>query len=158
MKAQLIRIFAAVIALGVLLYSSACTTGTQTPAALSACKVQSDPNQAAAAILQKLTDAIDATALAEQRKADPTAARGTFVVEVQQAQGKQYFEAYIKGEVRGDDNLKILSNILNDFQDQDSCLRVVYFVESIIAPSVPSGFKWSSCEYPKYVCPNGECC
>jgi len=43
------------------------------------------------------------TNLADNLKPDPASGDGTFIIEVQQAKGKKYFEAYVKGEVRGDD-------------------------------------------------------
>jgi hypothetical protein len=85
---------------------------------------------------------------------------GTFTLEVEKAQNGTYFIARIKGKVSGDDNLKELSNILNDFQSKKECLRMIYFLPdptSLSATGEP-GFEWSSCEYPMHVCPNGECC
>ncbi len=172
MKAFSIRISAGIIALAGLIYILACSSPSvninqnqnvaantnRTARALDACKVPPDPVAAAANILARLKGEINASDLADDLKPTPNSVGGTFTIEVQQAKGKKYFEAYIKGEVRGDDNLKILSDILNNFQDENSCLRVVYFVEDLNAPNNPSGFRWSSCEYPKHVCPNGECC
>ena len=85
---------------------------------------------------------------------------GTFSIEVTKAQNGTYYIARIKGKISGDDNLKELSNILNDFQNKQECLRVVYFLPDSAGTSAAadSGFEWSSCEYPMQVCPNGECC
>jgi hypothetical protein len=90
----------------------------------------------------------------------PDNPNGTFTVEVTKAQNGTYFIARVRGKVSGDDNLKELSNILNDFQDKQECLRVVYFLPDSTASSAAGdpGFEWSSCEYPLHVCPNGECC
>jgi hypothetical protein len=84
---------------------------------------------------------------------------GTFTLEVQKATNGKYYVGYIKGKVSGDDNLKDLGDILNDFQDKQDCLRVVFFhaPQSSTAGDGP-GFEWSACEYPMVVCPNGECC
>jgi hypothetical protein len=85
---------------------------------------------------------------------------GTFTLEVEKAQNGTYFIARIKGKVSGDDNLKELSNILNDFQSKKECLRMIYFLPDPTSSSATGepGFEWSSCEYPMHVCPNGECC
>ena len=85
---------------------------------------------------------------------------GTFTIDIQKGTDVMYFVAYIKGKISGDDNLKELSDILNDFQGKSECMRMIYFLPnqtSTTADSVP-GFEWSSCEYPMHVCPNGECC
>src|SRR5687767_9873437 len=84
---------------------------------------------------------------------------GTFTIEIQKASNGTYFVANVRGKVSGDDNLKELSDILNDFQDKQECLRVVYFLPDQLSPAGPGdGFEWSSCEHPMVVCPNGECC
>ena len=171
MKAFSIRVGVGVIALAALLYILACSSpsGNQTQnvaansntavMALDACKVPSNSAAHAANILQRLKDEIRSSALANNLKPDdPASDDGVFRVEVQQAKSKNYFEAYVKGEVRGDNNLKILSDILNNFQNENDCLRVVHFVQELNAPNEPSGFRWSSCEYPKQVCPTGVCC
>lgn len=172
MKAFLMRVGVGGIALAALIYVLACgpssgninqnqnVAGNSNKAvmALNACKVPSNSATHAANILEKLKGEIKSGDLADNLKPDLGSGEGTFTIEVQQAKGKKYFEAYVKGEVRGDDNLKILSDILNNYQNDDDCLRVVYFVEDLNAPNNPSGYKWSSCEYPKHVCPNGECC
>lgn len=172
MKAFSIRIPAGIIALAAIIYILACSppsaninqnkntaANSNRPVRdLDACKVQADPAAAAAIILRKLKDEINASDLADGLKPAPNSGVGTFTIDVQQAKGKKYFEAYIKGEVRGDDNLKTLSDILNNFQDESSCLRVVYFVQDLNAPNDPAGFRWSSCQHPKHVCPGGECC
>jgi hypothetical protein len=184
MKALSMRISAGVIALAALIYMSACSSPggninqnrsinqnqsinqnesiaantDETVRTLGPCRSHPDPAATAADILQRLKAEINGSDAADEMKPDPTSARGRFTVDVQQATGKMYFEAYIKGEVGGDDNLKILSDILNNFQDENDCLRVAYFVENLNAPNTPSGFKWSSCQYPLRVCSNGECC
>ena len=172
MKAFLMRVGLGSIALAALIYVLACgppsgnTNQNQNVAAnsnkavmaLNACKVPSNSADHAANILKRITDEIKADdELANNLIPAPGSTEGTFTIEVQQAKGKRYFETYVKGEVRGDDNLKILSDILNNYQNDDDCMRVVYFVE-LNAPNSPGGGKWSSCEYPKHVCPNGECC
>ncbi|HKP70838.1 MAG TPA: hypothetical protein VJV05_16230, partial [Pyrinomonadaceae bacterium] len=85
---------------------------------------------------------------------------GTFTVEISKAENGTYFVGRIKGKISGDDNLKELSNILNDFQSRQECLRVIYFQPdpALALPPGGGGFEWSSCEYPMVVCPNGECC
>ena len=172
MKAFSIRIAAGTTALAALIYILACgppsgninqnqnVAGNSNKAllALNPCKLPSDPGAHAKDILRRLTDEMKLTNLADNLRPDPASSDGIFIIDVQQAKGKKYFEAYVKGEVRGDDNLKILSDILNNYQNDDDCLRVVYFVEDLNAPNSPGGYKWSSCEYPKHVCPNGECC
>lgn len=164
MNALSIRISAGIIALAALIYMLACNSpsvdiGSGSGWDLPPCKAQTNPAAKAADIQQRLTDEITGSReLASELNPDPTAARDRFTVHVQQAAGKMYFEAYIKGAVGGDNNLKILSDIVNNYQeDPDDCLRVVYFV-NLNAPSTPTGFKWTSCQYPKYVCTNGACC
>jgi hypothetical protein len=162
MKAQSMRISAGVIALAVLIYMLACSSPSGNRATgwdLPPCKAQADPGAKALNIRGRLEDEIKSSSeLAGELNPDPTTARDRFTVDVQQAAGKMYFEAYIKGSVGGDNNLKILSDIVNNYQeDPDDCLRVVHFV-NLNAPNTPSGSKWTSCQYPKYVCTNGACC
>ena len=182
MKALSMRISAGVIALAALMYMLACNqpsgninqnqniaangnqnrsiaaNSNETERDLDPCTIHSNPAAVAADILQRLKGEINSSDAADGLKPDPTGSRGTFTVDVQQAKDKDYFEAYVKGEIRGDDHLKILSDILNNFQNENDCLRVVYFQQDLNAPNTPSGFKWSSCQYPKYVCTNGQCC
>ncbi|PYS99163.1 MAG: hypothetical protein DMF63_13940 [Acidobacteria bacterium] len=172
MKAFSMRISAGIIALAALVFILACSppsgninqnqnvagNSNKTVMALNACKVPSNSAMHAANILNRLKGEINSGDLADNLKPDPASVNGTFTIEVQQAKGKNYFEAYVKGEVRGDDNLKILSDILNNYQNDTDCLRVAYFLEDLNAPNNPSGYKWSSCEYPLHVCPSGECC
>ena len=171
MKALSMRISAGIIALGALLYILACSGpsgninqnqnmaegGNKALMGLDECKVPTNSTVKAGEIRDRLKGAITNSNLADGLKPDANSSRGTFTVEVQYSKDN-YFEAYIKGEVRGDNNLKILSNIVNDYQDDESdCLRVVHFQE-LNATSATSGFKWSSCPYPKHVCTNGVCC
>lgn len=174
MKALSIRISAGMIALGALLYFLACSPATQNDNSsqnqnlaaangnsaakdLRPCNYGSEPGSHAQEIKKKIKDKMG-TSLKKLLK-DQDNPRGTFTVEVQKASNGTYFVAYVRGKVSGDDNLKELSNILNDFQDRQECLRVVYFLSDQTAPTLDGpGFEWSSCEYPMVVCPNGECC
>jgi hypothetical protein len=84
---------------------------------------------------------------------------GTFTVEIEKATNAKYYVGHVRGKVSGDDNLKELSNILNDFQSKEDCLRVIFFLPAQTSTSVDGpGFEWSSCQYPMVVCPGGECC
>ena len=164
MKALSMRISAGIIALAALIYMLACNSesgGIRNGSGwdLPACKAQTNPAAKAAELRDKLKDEITGNSeLAGELNPDPTTARDRFTVDVQQAAGRMYFEAYIKGAVGGDNTLKILSDIVNNYQDDpDDCLRVVHFV-NLNATNTPSGFKWTSCQYPKYVCTNGACC
>jgi hypothetical protein len=85
---------------------------------------------------------------------------GTFTLDVQKAENeRKYYIGYIRGKISGDDNLKELSDILNDFQSKEDCLRVIFFqaAPTTLTDDGP-GFEWSACQYPMVVCPNGECC
>lgn len=181
MKALLIRTAAGLIALGALLYSSACSPtppasnanhdqnqnssdgnqadGNKSMADLRPCDDYGSGHGAHSAKIKKDIEDKMRPRLKKLLKG-PNNPNGTFTVEVQKATNGSYYVAYIKGKVSGDDNLKDLSNILNDFQNKQDCLRVVYFMSapgSVTADEGP-GFEWSSCEYPMMVCPNGECC
>lgn len=177
MKALLIRIAVGIIALGGLLYFLACSpappnnnssqnqtisqnqnqaNGNRAARDLGPCKYGSEPGPHAQEIKKEIEDKMG-TSLKKLLK-DPQNPEGTFTVEVQKASNGTYFVAYVRGKVSGDDNLKELSNILNDFQDKEECLRVVYFQQITSGALDGPGFEWSSCEHPMVVCPNGECC
>jgi len=177
MKALSIRISAGIISLGALLYFLACSpatkndnssqnqnvssaSGNNAPMDLSACTdFGSDPGGAHAKGIKKgIKDKMSASLKKLLKDADnPT---GTFTIDVQKAENALYFVAYVRGRVSGDDNLKELSNILNDFQGKSECLRMVYLLpdQTTNITTGDPGFEWSSCEYPMVVCPNGECC
>lgn len=174
MKALLMRISAGIIALGAMLYFLACTPSTQNynqnsspaqnqmvekqePRDLGPCDYGSNPGHIGERIKGEMKVKMPAALKRLLKDSDNPA--GTFTIEIQKAPNKAYFEAYITGRVSGDDNLKALSNILNDFQDKASCLRVVHFLSDSTRPATfDSGFEWSSCEYPMVVCPTGVCC
>jgi len=178
MKALSMRISAGVIALGALLYILACSPATQNnnssqnqnlagnqagvASKLEPCETSiGDPGHGEG-LKGKIKDKIKNKPFSSLKKLlkDTDNPDGTFTVEVQQVSNGTYFVAYVRGKVSGDDNLKELSDILNDFQDEKNCLRMVYLLPnqtSPVAEAVP-GFEWSSCEYPKYMCTNGECC
>ncbi len=172
MKLLSVRISTGIIALGALSYFLACSPATQdNNSSVSTNKEQAKGNVAVndpkpcievaqpgphedalrVKIEGELTDSLRRQ-LKNQNNPD-----GTFTIEVQQAANGKYFEGYVRGEVSGDDNLKDLSNILNDFQEEGECLRVVYLIPDRAPPGF-RGFRWSSCEHPLVMCPGGECC
>ena len=179
MKAFLIRISVGVIALGALVYFLACSSPTPSNNAsqtqniapknaangnsspddhLKPCEYGSEPGSHAQHIKNDIKDKMGPSL--KKLLKGPDNPDGTFTLEVAKASNGTYFVARIKGKVSGDDNLKELSNILNDFQSKQECLRVIYFMPDQSAPTITGdpGFEWSSCEYPLHVCPNGSCC
>ena len=179
MKALLMRIAIGIIALGALLYFLGCnppapstnTSQNQNTAPkitananraskdeLQPCEYGSEPGPHAQHIKEEIKDKMGPSL--KKLLKDPSNPDGTFTIEIQKATGGTYFVARIKGKVSGDDNLKELSNILNDFQSKQECLRVIYFMpdQTAAAGDGEPGFEWNSCEYPLHVCPNGECC
>jgi len=179
MKALSMRISAVTIALGGLFYFLACSPATQNNNSgqgqnlatnqtngnvaakdLEPCRdYGTDPGGTHAQGIKKGIKDKMSNSLKKLLR-DPTNPRGTFTLEVEKAQGNaKYFIAKVTGKVSGDDNLKELGDILNDFQDKEECLRVVYFFADGALTSDPGdGFEWSACEHPMVVCPNGECC
>jgi hypothetical protein len=178
MKALLIRISIGVIALGALLYVLACAPGSQNTNTkanqtvvqntntasgkrdskdLKPCSYGSDPIWTGGEIKRKIKDKMSAELKKELK--DDANPNGTFTLEIKKADQAEYFIAYVTGKISGDDNLKDLGDILNDFQDEEFCLRVVY----LRAPGGPSattvddGFPWFACEHPLQTCPNGVC-
>lgn len=176
MKALSMRISIGIIALGALFYFLACSPATQDNKVnqnqsvaqnqnaanaskddLKPCEVGSAPGSHSQQIKKEIKDKMGPSLKKLLKDADNP--NGTFTVEVQKAGDGSYFVAHIKGKVSGDDNLKELSNILNDFQSKEECLRVIYFLPGEATHADPGdGFEWSSCEHPMVVCPNGECC
>lgn len=179
MKALLIRISVGVIALGALFYFLACSPATQNNNStqnqtlspnqnqangnvaskdLRPCNYGSEPGPHAQEIKREIKDKMS-TSLKRLLK-DQGNPDGTFSIEIRKASNGTYFVAYVRGKVSGDDNLKELSNILNDFQDREECLRTVYFLPDQTTPAALDGpgFEWGACEHPMVVCPNGECC
>ena len=179
MKALSMRISAGMISLGALFYFLACSPATQNNNSsqnqtsapsqnqasgnsvardLRPCNYGSEPGSHAQEIKKDIKDKMG-TSLKKLLK-DQDNPGGTFTLDVQKASNGTYFIAYVRGTVSGDDNLKELSDILNDFQDRQECLRMVYFLPAQTSPSADGGdgFEWSSCEHPMVVCPNGECC
>jgi len=177
MKVLLMRIAVGVIALVGLLYFLACSPppsqngnvgmapnqnqangNTVSKQDLSPCDYGTEPGSHAQHIKNDIKAKMSPSLKKLLKDADNP--NGTFTIDISKAENGTYFIARIKGKVSGDDNLKELSNILNDFQNKQECLRMVYFLpESASMTSGPdSGFEWSSCEYPMHVCPNGECC
>ena len=87
-----------------------------------------------------------------------------FTYEVRKSPNGDYLEAYFQGEIRGDDGLKELSDIVNDFQEDSKgkgCLRKVYFVPEGPLPLTRDDwdkfFMWSACEHPLQACSDGLC-
>ncbi len=180
MKALSMRISAGTIALGALFYFLACSpatqnnnssqnqnlsqnqnqaNGTKALADLGPCNYGSEPGSHAQRIKKEIKGKM--STLLKKLLKDQDNPGGTFTIEIQKASDeKRYFVAYVRGKVSGDDNLKELSNILNDFQDKQECLRMVYFLpdQTTAAPLDGDGFEWNSCQHPMVVCPNGECC
>jgi hypothetical protein len=178
MKALSIRILAGLIALGGLFYFLACSPATQNNNSsqnqnlasnqtngnvavkdMGPCRdYGSDPGGSHAGAIKKgIKDKMDSSL--KRLLKDQDNPGGTFTIDVQKATNGTYFIAYVRGNVSGDDNLKELSNILNDFQDKQECLRMVYFLPHETTPADRlDGFRWTSCEHPMVVCPNGECC
>jgi hypothetical protein len=181
MKAQLMRISVGIIGLGVLLYFLACSPTTPNNNSSQNQSLAPNQNQANAESTsvdldkpcddygsghgnhaKEIKDKIEAKMGPSLKRLlkDQAHPNGTFTVEVQKATNGKYYVAYIKGKISGDDNLKELSDILNDFQSKKDCLRVIYFLPSQTSVTTDggSGFEWISCEFPMVVCPNGECC
>ena len=185
MKALLIRMASATLALGILFYFPACSppapnnntsqnqnlspnqnkaNGNVAPMDLGRCRdygaEPGGPPAHAQNLKNGIKDKMDSKLKSLYK--DPDNPRGTFTIDIQKAEDGRYFVAYVRGKVSGDDNLKKLSNILNDFQNDEECLRVVYFLReqspSGAAAAAQDGFEWSSCQYPKVVCGSGECC
>ena len=179
MKALLIKVASGMIALGALLYFLACSPPAPSNNAsqnqniapknlangnssskdeLRPCEYGSEPGPHAQHIKDAIKDKMGPSL--KKLLKGPDNPGGTFTIEVQKATNGTYFVARVKGKISGDDNLKELSNILNDFQSKQECLRVVYFIPDSTGLSVEGdpGFEWSSCEYPMHVCPNGTCC
>ena len=177
MKALSIKIAAGIITLGALFYFLACSPATQNNNSgqnqtlspnqnkantnisskdLPACDdYGSDPVPHAQHIKKGIEDKMGPSL--KRLLKSPSNPGGTFTIEVQRANNAKYFVAYIKGKVSGDDNLKDLSDILNDFQSKQECLRVIYLLPEG-ASLTAGGFEWIACEHPMVVCPNGECC
>lgn len=177
MKALLLRISVGIAGLGALVYFLACSPATQNNNSNQNQAIAPNQNQANGNVsskdlrpceyglppgsqAQQIKKDIEAKMGPSLKKLlkDPANPNGTFTVEVQKASGGTYFVAYIKGKISGDDNLKQLSNILNDFQGKEQCLRVIHFLPNQLTATDGGGFEWSSCEHPMVVCPNGECC
>ena len=179
MKTLLIRIAIGIIALGALLYFLGCNppapntntsqnnnvspnqnqaNGNKAATDLRPCDYGSEPGSHAQHIKDAIKDKMGPSLKKLLKTADNPS--GTFTIDIQKAESGTYFVARIKGKVSGDDNLKELSNILNDFQSKQECLRVIYFLpdQTSAAGDGEPGFEWSSCEWPMHVCPNGECC
>lgn len=181
MKAFSIRIAAGVIALGALLYFLACNTPAPNTNSgqnqnkevspnsnqvnantakndMRPCDAISDPGPHSQHIKDEIKDKMGPSLKKLLKTADNP--NGTFTIEVNKMENASYFVARIKGKISGDDNLKELSDILNDFQSKQECLRVIYFMPGGVASAAGpgDGFEWSSCEFPMVVCPNGECC
>ena len=89
---------------------------------------------------------------------DESNPNGTFTLEIKKPDDAAYFVAYVTGKVSGDDNLKDLGDILNNYQDEQFCLRVVYLRPSTAsAATIGDGFPWFACEHPLQTCPTGIC-
>ena len=177
MKALSMRILAGTVALGALFYLLSCSPATQNNNSsqnqgLSTNQNQANVNRASVdrgpckyaepgTHGNKIKGEIKGkmgTSLKRLLKDDDNP-NGTFTIEVKKATDGSYFIAYVRGQVSGDDNLKDLTDILNDFQDSKDCLRMVYFLPNQTTTlDQGDGFRWSSCEHPLVLCPNGECC
>lgn len=180
MKAQLMRIMVGVVGLGALLYFLACSPPAPNNKSTQNQNLSPDQNAAGAnkasmnmqpcddfgsghgAHAKAIKDEIEGKMGPSLKKLlkDQNNPNGTFTLEVQKAANGKYYVGYVKGKVSGDDNLKELSNILNDFQGKQDCLRVIFFqpTQTSAAADGGPGFEWSACEYPMVVCPGGECC
>ncbi len=180
MKAQSIRIMVGVVALGGLLYFLACTppvpsNNSSQNQNLSLNQNQADANKASKDLspcddygsghgehAKAIKDEIEKEMGSSLKKLlkNQNNPSGTFTLEVQKAPNGKYYVGYIRGRISGDDNLKDLSDILNNFQSKKDCLRMIFFQPTQPAPAADDGpgFEWSACEYPMVVCPNGECC
>jgi len=184
MKALSMKIAGAILALGALLYFPACSpptpnnssgqnqnlapnqnqaNGNVAPMDLGRCRDYGSEPGGPPAHAQNIKNGIKGKMDSKLKSLykDSDNPGGTFTIDVQKAENGRYFVAYVRGKVSGDDNLKKLSNILNDFQNDEECLRVVYFLReqtSSGAALAEDGFEWSSCQHPMVVCPNGECC
>jgi len=180
MKAQSIRISVGIIALGALLYFLACSPPAPTNNGNQNQSLAPNQNQAsvnkASLAMQPCDDygsghGAHANAIKKEIEdkmgpslkkllKDQNNPNGTFTVEVKKADNGRYYIGYIRGKISGDDNLKDLSDILNDFQSKQDCLRVVFLLPGPVSASLTDGggFEWTACEYPMVVCPNGECC
>ena len=178
MKALLIRIFAGVIALGAIFYFLACAPATnqnqnqnlgvasnQNAATGNVvdrdldepCEYEAPPPGGHGnGIKKKMKDKMSDKLKRQLKDAEnPT---GTFTIEIEKPVGVNYYVAYVAGEVSGDDRLKELSNILNDFQDKKSCVRIAMFYPGpVLTAERGDGFEWAACEYPKQTCPSGVC-
>lgn len=174
------RISAGIIAIGALLYFLACTPPPQgnnssqnqnlspnqnqgnvhiASKDLKRCDSISDPPGHSHAIKDEIKGKMSSSL--KKLLKDQDNPNGTFTLDISKAPDPaSYYIAKVTGKISGDDNLKELSDILNDFQDKEQCLRLVYFLPAPGSPAalVDSGFEWSACEYPLHVCPNGECC
>lgn len=177
MKALLMRIVVGVFALAALLYFLGCnpappnnnTSQNQNVSPntnhanansskndMKPCDDTSEPGSHAQHIKDEIKDKMGPSLKKLLKTTDNP--NGTFTIDISKAENGKYFIARVRGKVSGDDNLKELSNILNDFQSKQECLRVIYFMPNGAAAGPGDGFEWSSCEYPMVVCPNGECC
>ena len=172
MKALFLRLLAVTLLLVTLLYTFACSpggqnqnlTGNQNQANgnrssrdLRRCEYGSDPVATGKEIKKKIKEKMSDELKKELKdEANPS---GTFTLEIKKAEQAAYFEAYVTGNISGDDNLKELGDILNDFQDKEFCLRVVFLMPNPASPTAAGdpGFRWNACEYPLKTCPNGEC-
>ena len=162
MKNRSIRFVLPLVLFAVVLLSLSCGTPTanentnaNTTRGEAACDV-TDINARAVAVQNKVKDKIDGKA-----KLKNQADNGKFKYKVRKSPGGDYLEAIFEGQVSGDDELKNLADILNDFQ-KDGCLKRVVFVAPGGTPTDPSvaavGFEWSSCEWPQVACAGGSCC
>src|SRR6187397_509048 len=149
MKALSMRILAGVIALGALLYILACSPATQNNNSSQNQNLSGNQASAAAKELEPCDSSVGDPNHGEGLKGkiekkikdkpfsslkkllkDSNNLDGTFTVEVKKGEGAnvEYFVAYIRGKVSGDNNLKDLSDVMNDFQDEKNCLRLVYLL------------------------------
>jgi len=111
-------------------------------------------------IKKNLADRIEHhSKLKDQHDPDPNVP-SRFKFDVRQSPDTSWYEAIVWGSVGGNDALKDLADILNDFNKKGCIMRVVFL------PSAPPhlgpkdrvvGFEWTTCEDPKQPCPDGSC-
>ena len=94
---------------------------------------------------------------------------GRVKVLVRKSTDGNYLEALVEGYAGGEDEVDDLTRILRKFMRKNCVLRVTFVPAGTVPPAAANGsgspaglrreaFEWSGCEYPKVVCPNGECC
>jgi len=136
--------------------TSQANTGVTARAASDAC--DAPDSQKAGKVKDKIIEKMSQR-LKNQLEVDPTVPK-QFKFQVRKSSEGDYLEAYFQGEISGDDHLKELSDILNDFQKKGCLLKVYFVADGPVAVTLPEReiqFAWSACEHPLTACPNGVC-